>query len=253
VQRHGDEQAFHSMGGCGAHEVIVESPDHFMFLGQQSTEQVELVLKTLQARYRDLMRDRRFQTVVIFKNYGVEAGTSLAHPHWQLVATPVVPRWLRTKHFEAAEYYDRTGQCLYCDIVRRELAADQRILDQNEHYVAFLPFAGHTPFETWIVPRLRQASFRSVPDDRFQSLASLLKVVLLKLYTGLENPAFNLTIDDVPRGDEDKEYFLWHLRIVPRLTTPAGFELGSGMSINAVLPEDATKFLNATSVSQAAE
>lgn len=249
-QRRQDEHAFHLMGGCGAHEVIVESPDHNAFLAQQSVEQIEAVLRTLQLRNQDLMRDPRFQTVVIFKNHGAEAGTSLAHPHWQLVATPVVPRLLRLKHFEATEYFDRTGACLYCVLRERELAAGKRVLTTNDHYVAFLPYASHLPFETWIVPRCHEASYRHVPPDRLRPLAELLKTVLLKLYTGLENPAFNLTIDDVPRGDEDKEYFLWHIRILPHLTTTAGFELGTGMSINTVLPEDATAFLGEVPIAQ---
>jgi UDPglucose--hexose-1-phosphate uridylyltransferase len=251
-RRRTDEHNFQQMGGCGAHEVIIESPDHALFLAQQPIEQIQLVLRTLQFRYQDLMRDHRFQTVVIFKNHGVEAGTSLPHPHWQLLATPVVPRELRIKHMEATEYYDRTGQCLYCTIVARELAAGKRVLAQNEHYVAFVPYASHTPFETWIAPRMHQASFQLVPEDRVRTLAEMLKVVLLKLHTGLGNPAFNLTIDDVPRGDEDKDYFLWHMRILPRLTTPAGFELGSGMSINTVMPEDAAAFLSETAVADLA-
>ncbi len=243
-ERQIDEHSFQRMGGCGAHEVIVESPDHISFLGNQSVEQIEVVLKTLQFRYQDLMRDRRFQTVVIFKNYGLAAGTSLAHPHWQLLATPVVPRWLRMKHFEATEYFDRTGRCLYCVMLARELAAGKRILAENEHYVALLPYAGRTPFETWLVPKLHQASFQIVPENRLRTLAQILKGVLLKLYNSLANPAFNLTIDDVARGDEDKDYFLWHMRIIPRLTTPAGFELGSGMSINTLLPEEGVHILN---------
>lgn len=242
-RRESDEHAFQFMGGCGAHEVIIESPEHSLFLAQQPVEQIGLVLKTLQARSRDLMRDVRFQSVVIFKNHGLAAGTSLPHPHWQLVATPVVPRWLRLKHLTAMEYFDRTGQCLYCVMTGRELADGRRVLTENDDYVAFLPYASHVPFETWIVPRTHLASFQSVPPQRLDSLAQIMQRVLLQLYTGLDNPAFNLTIDDVARGDEDKEYFLWHMSIIPRLTTPAGFELGSGMSINTVLPEDAVKFL----------
>ncbi len=241
--RERDEHEFNSMGGCGAHEVIVESTHHSLFLAQHPASHIEVILGALQDRYRDLMRDFRFQTVVIFKNHGVDAGTSLAHPHWQLVATPVVPRLLRAKHVTATEYFDRTGHCLYCVLRDREMAAAERVLATNEHFVAFLPFASHMPFETWIVPRFHQASFTQLRRERFRPLAEILKAVLLKLYTGLDNPAFNLTIDDVPRGDEDKEYFLWHIRILPRLATPAGFELGSGMSINTVLPEDAAEFL----------
>jgi UDPglucose--hexose-1-phosphate uridylyltransferase len=238
-----DGHRFSSMGGCGAHEVIVESPRHDMFLGQQAVEQIDVVLATLQLRYRDLMHDKRFQTVIIFKNHGVGAGTSLQHPHWQLIATPVVPRLLRAQHNEAEAYFDHYGVCLYCEMLERELAAETRILAHNSDYVAFLPFASHVPFETWLMPRSPQASFVSVDGRQLRSLSEILKTALLKLHTGLDNPDFNLAIDDVPRGDEDKEYFRWHMRILPRLSTPAGFELGSGMSINTVLPEEAARFL----------
>ncbi|MBL9125468.1 MAG: galactose-1-phosphate uridylyltransferase [Planctomycetaceae bacterium] len=246
--RQTDAQAFQSMGGCGAHEVIVETPEHQKYLAQQSLEQIETLLRVLQGRSRDLSRDARFQSVVIFKNHGVAAGTSLPHPHWQLIATPVVPRRLRLKHITAMEYFDRTGECLYCAITRQELAAGSRIIAENPHYVAYVPFASRVPFEIRIVPRLHQASFQSVPGERLPTLAQILRQVLAQLYSGLENPAFNLTIDDAPRGDDDKEYFLWHMSIIPRLTTPAGFELGSGMSINTVLSEDAAVFLRRASV-----
>lgn len=235
---------FRSMGGCGAHEVIVESPEHYTPLAQQPVEQIRLVLESLQRRNQDLMRDRRFQAVIIFKNHGIGAGTSLQHPHWQLIATPVVPRLLRLKHRIATDYFDRSGNCLYCVMLEDELAAEERILAANDEYVALMPYASHLPFETWLVPRYHQSAFSEVAPGRLAGLAELLKTVLLKLYTGLENPDFNLTIDTAPRGDEDKEYFLWHIRILPRLTTPAGFELGSGMAINTVMPEEAAAFLS---------
>jgi UDPglucose--hexose-1-phosphate uridylyltransferase len=247
-----EDGMYRYMAGCGAHEVVVESPDHHRILAQQPVEQIECVLRTLQWRYQDLMRDTRFQTVILFKNHGEAAGTSLAHPHWQLIATPVAPRLLRLKHFEASEHFDRTGKCLYCEIAEQELALGKRIVARNSRFVAFMPYAAHHPFETWILPLEHQASFLLADPGSLHQLADLLKQVLLKLYTGLGNPAFNLTIDDVPRGDERKEYFLWHIRILPRLTTPAGFELGSGMSINTVLPEDAARFLNDVPIAEAA-
>lgn len=235
---------FRSMGGCGAHEVIIESPEHGLFLGQQPIEQIEAVLRALQFRQQDLMRDSRFQAVIIFKNHGAAAGTSLVHPHWQLIATPVVPRLLRQKSQVATEYFDRAGKCLYCVLLAEELEAEKRIVAANAEFVALMPYASHLPFETWIMPRRQQSSFGSVEAGQLRPLAELLRLVLLKIYTGLENPDFNLTIDSVARGDEDQRYFLWHIRIVPRITTPAGFELGSGMSINTVMPEDAVAFLS---------
>lgn len=236
--------SFQYMEGCGAHEVIVESPDHSAILAQQSVEQIDLVLRTVQFRQQDLMRDRRFQAMIAFKNHGIAAGTSLEHPHWQMIATPVVPRFLREKYAVATEYFDRTGECLYSVKLEDELAAGKRILAQNSAYVAVLPYASHVPFETWIMPRRHRSAFSDVPADELRPLADLLRLVLLKLHTALDNPSYNLTIDTVCRGDEDKDYFLWHMRILPRLTTTAGFEMGSGMAINTVFPEDARNFLS---------
>jgi UDPglucose--hexose-1-phosphate uridylyltransferase len=244
LRRREETPGFQCMGGCGAHEVVIESPEHESRLARLPLEQVERVLTAVQDRHRDLMRDHRFQAIIAFKNHGTAAGTSLAHPHWQVIATPVVPRVLRLKHFVAAEHFDRTGECLYCGMLERELSARRRVLCGNDEFTAILPYASHVPFETWIVPRRHQPSFDAAESVQLRALAEILRRVLLKLHTALDDPAYNLTIDSAPRGDEDKEYFLWHVRILPRLTTPAGFELGSGMSINTVLPEDATAFLS---------
>jgi UDPglucose--hexose-1-phosphate uridylyltransferase len=248
TRRQEEGPMFRHMGGCGAHEVIIESPDHDRFLAQQPVEQVEFVLRTLQVRFNDLLRDLRFQTIVIFKNHGEHAGTSLRHPHCQLIATPVVPQLLRLKHRVATEYFDQTGSCLYCVLLHEELAAAQRVVAENDHYAAIMPYASHVPFELWILPKQHQSSFGRVDAALLRPLAELLKSVLLKLYNGLENPDFNLTLNTAPRGDEDKAYFLWHLQILPRLTTPAGFEMGSGMSINTVLPEEAAAYLREVEV-----
>jgi UDPglucose--hexose-1-phosphate uridylyltransferase len=247
--RHYEEGAlFRTMGGCGAHEVVVESPDHERLLAQQPVEQVEALLHTLHVRFNDLMRDARFQTIIVFKNHGEAAGTSLRHPHWQIIATPVVPRLLRLKHAVATDFFDQSGECLYCVLLGEELAAGERIVLQNEHFAAVMPYASHLPFETWILPKAHQSSFGWLPEERLRPLAEILKAVLAKLHAALENPAYNLTINTAPRGDEHKSYFLWHVQILPRLTQPAGFELGSGMSINPVLPEEAARLLRETDV-----
>jgi len=243
LRHYDDANGFRNMGGCGAHEVVIESRDHFRPLAEQSVEQIERVLRTVQLRSQDLMRDKRFQAIVVFKNHGEAAGTSLRHPHWQLIATPVVPKLLRQKHIVATDYFDQTGNCLYCVMLQRELAAKTRVVETNDDFAAVLPYASHVPFETWILPRHHLSSFAFEEPRRWRALAELLKSVLQRLHRGLENPDFNLTVDSVPRGEEGKEYFLWHIRIVPRLTTPAGFELGSGMSINTVLPEEAATYL----------
>lgn len=242
----GDDGAlFRNMHGCGAHEVIIESADHTRILMQQPVEQIERILRTLQVRFNDLLRDLRFQALVIFKNHGERAGTSLRHPHFQLIAMPVVPRLLRMKQAVATQYFDLMGRCLYCDILQDELTANERLITQNEQFVAFVPYAAGFPYEVWILPRQHQPSFGSMAAEQVRPLAEVLKTVLAKLYHCLDNPDFNLTVNTVPRGDEGKDFFLWHIRVVPRLTTPAGFELGSGMYVNTVLPETAAADLRA--------
>lgn len=249
LHRDRDGRLFASMGACGAHEVVIESPDHDRFLADQPVEHVERLLATLQRRHLDLMRDKRFQTIMIFKNHGVEAGTSLRHPHWQLIATPVVPHTLRLKYGIATQYFDQFGTCLYCDLLEAELGARERVLDENDAFAAILPWASRYPFEIWIMPKIMESSFGHVPSARMGPLAALLRRVLARLHTGLNDPAFNVTFHSAPRGEEDEEYFLWHVRLIPRLTTPAGFELGSGMWINTVLPEEAAEFLRQVAVS----
>jgi UDPglucose--hexose-1-phosphate uridylyltransferase len=243
-----DGRLFRHMGGCGAHEVIIDSPSHCLSLAQQPVEQVQLLLWALQQRYIDLMRDTRFQTIVLFKNHGEQAGTSLSHPHCQLIAASVVPHMLRHKLSVAAQYFDKTGECVYEALVEEELAAKERIVTANQHFVALIPYASGVPFETWILPRRRQSSFRWLDPSLLHPLAEILKNVLSRLHLGLHDPDFNLTIDTVPRGEEQGEYFLWHIQIHPRLTQPAGFEMGSGMSINPVLPEEAAALLREVNV-----
>jgi len=192
---------------------------------------------------QNLKDDKRFQSIIIFENHGEGAGTSLQHPHWQIIATPVVPRLLRLKCNEATEYFDRTGDCLYRVMLDDEVKAKKRLIAGNDEFVAFVPYAAHLPFETWILPRRPQAAWDSLQPAQIRPLAEILKTVVLKLYVALDNPDFNLTVDMAPRGDEDSAYFLWHIRVLPRVSTPAGFELGSGMSINTTMPEDAAAFL----------
>jgi UDPglucose--hexose-1-phosphate uridylyltransferase len=234
---------FREMGGYGVHEIVIESPDHFCPLADQRIEQIEGVMRVLHSRFTSLMADPRLRTIIVFKNHGEAAGTSLAHPHWQIIATPVVPRLLRIKHAVATEYFDRAGRCVYRVLLEAELASRSRVLAENEHYAAVLPYASALAFQIRILPRVHHASFGRTPVQLLRPLAEILKSVLTKLSALLDDPAFNLTIDTAPLGDEEEPYFLWHIDILPRLTTPAGFELGSGMPINPMLPEEATRRL----------
>jgi len=236
------------LDGVGVHEVIVETPVHNRPLALMEDAGVIDVLLAYQERY-DALRPMPFvKSIIIFKNHGPSAGTSLRHPHSQLVATPIVPRHIRLQHEVARSYYDDTGQCLYSDLASHELSVGERIVVETEKFVVLHPFASHRPFETWILPKARQASFCNASTEQIKELAHVLRITLLKLYRGLNNPDFNYVLDSAPIGEEDSDYYLWHLRIIPRLTKVAGFEIGSGVYINTALPEETAQFMRSIEV-----
>jgi UDPglucose--hexose-1-phosphate uridylyltransferase len=234
---------FTEMKGVGAHEVIVETPLHNGSLALMEKDEILMLLKAYHERYNKLSQRPFAKLVIIFKNHGPAAGTSLEHSHSQLVVTPVVPRHIRLRHEVAIRYYDRSGRCLYSDLAIHELENGKRIVMDNENFVAFHPFASQRPFETWILPKKHQASFGSVSYEDLGNLAHVLRINLIKLYRGLNDPDFNYVIDTAPVGDENEPYYMWHMRIIPRLTEVAGFEIGSGIYINTAVPEETAQFM----------
>ncbi len=241
--RREEDKFFYYMDGIGMHEVIVETPVHNRPLALMEDREIEDVLRAYRDRYNTLRSMSDIRLIIIFKNHGPGAGTSLEHPHSQLVATPMVPRHIRMRLEVAMRYYDDTGRCVYSDLLKHEATSGKRLVMETERFVVFHPFASHRPFETWIVPKTHQACFGNVSAEELASLSSILRLVLLKLYQGLNNPDFNYVIDTAPIGDEEKEYYLWHLRIIPRLTEIAGFEIGSGVYINPAVPEETARFM----------
>jgi UDPglucose--hexose-1-phosphate uridylyltransferase len=237
-----------SLDGVGVHEVIVETPAHDRMPGLMTVGEVQDVLLAYQERANALAKQAWLGSIIIFKNHGPKAGTSLEHPHSQLVATPVVPRHLRMRQQVALDYYDATGRSVYSDLALLEAEMGIRVVAQSDRFVAFHPFASSRPFETWIVPRAQQPSFRDASPEDVKDLADILRIILVKLHRGLNNPDFNYVLDvGLPRGGNTNHY-LWHLRIVPRLTEMAGFEIGSGIYINTALPEETAEFMRDLSV-----
>lgn len=192
IQRQTHGPLFVSMGGVGAHEVIIETPDHGNPLPFLSEQRVADIVRAFLQRSRDLANDPRFKLILIFKNHGVDAGTSIEHPHCQLIATPVVPQQTRHKYDVAMQYYDDTGSCLYCEILHAELSCVERIIERTENFAVFHPFASRVPFETWIMPTRHQPSFASMEDSIVPSFAGLLKRTLLRLHSALGEFAYNM-------------------------------------------------------------
>lgn len=234
---------FNIAAGFGYHEVIIESPRHLYSLALMSDQEMLELLQTYQQRYAALRQDPRVKHILIFRNHGRRAGTSLQHPHSQLVATRIIPLHIRQKYEVAIRHFDDTGHCLYCDIVTAERRAGQRVVLESQDYIVVHPFASQVPFETWIFPKFHSPCFARTGSEQIGELASVLRRTLRGLHDGLGNPDFNLMLHTAPVEDEEKPYFLWHIEIRPRLTTQAGFELGTGIYINTAVPEQTAAFM----------
>lgn len=238
ITRREEGHFFREMDGVGAHEVIIETPSHNTPMALKSYQQVENVLIAYQERYNELKKNKQFKFITIFKNHGWASGTSLAHPHSQLVATPITATYYRRKFDVAVDYYDDVGKCLYCNLLAEELERGKRIVAHTKEFVILHPYASRVPYETWIIPKKHCASFGLFPATDLAELAMVLKDTLLCMYRGLDDPAFNMMVDTTTTDDEEDPHYHWHLRVVPRLSTIAGFEMGSGIYINTALPEE---------------
>ncbi|MFH1073981.1 MAG: galactose-1-phosphate uridylyltransferase [Candidatus Firestonebacteria bacterium] len=239
---------FRSRGGYGHHEVVIESPKHNTTTALLDEAQIISILKTYKNRYNFLAKDPEIKDIVIFKNHGQEAGTSLEHSHSQIVATPIVPRQVRSRMEIAMSNYDDHHECLYCRIMAEELKAKARIIAETEHFVCFTPYAALTPFHTWIYPKTHNSNYGCVNDAELADFAKIIRITLRKFYIGLNNPDYNYVIRSAPIDAGNVNYFHWYLSIIPRLTKSAGFELGSGMFINSSLPEENAEFLRKTKI-----
>ncbi len=234
---------FETMGGVGAHEIIIETPHHNLQPGMMNPRQLISVLWMYRERYRDLDRDERFKYLLLFRNHGRSAGASLSHPHSQLIALPIVPKRAMEELEGAQQYFAREGRCAYCDVLRQEKTEQVRLVWENDEFAAFAPFAAWCPFELWILPKQHVASFGELGDGQIPSLAEVLHQVLGRLNHCLSNPPYNYIIHTAPYNDKVSHFYHWHIEVIPRLSQVAGFEWGSGFYINTVPPEDAAKYL----------
>lgn len=237
------EGLYDKMNGLGAHEIIIESPDHNTSLAGLSLKRTEDVFWAYRDRVIDLKKDHRLKYVLLFKNEGSSAGASLEHTHSQLIALPIVPKRVIEEIAGSKKYYSYKERCIYCDIIKQEQESKNRVAIENEHFIATCPFAPRFPFETWILPKRHNDSFEHTSSIEFSDLAKIMKELLMRLDKLLNIPPYNYIIHTSPLRQDVGEFYHWHIEIMPKLTKVAGFEWGSGFYINPTSPEDAAKAL----------
>lgn len=242
LNREGDG-VYDKMNGIGAHEVIIETPNHDETLSSMPKNNFKNVLWAYRERMIDLKKDLRFKYVLIFKNQGEQAGASLPHSHSQLIALPIVPKRVLEELESCSRYFNFKERCLICDIVRQEIQQGVRVVAENKDFLAFCPYAPRFPFEVWLLPKKHESSYEKIEDNSLDSLASIFQTVLQRLDAVLEEPPYNFVLHTAPFTDIHGGHYHWHFEIIPKLTKVAGFEWGSGFYINPTPPEEAAKYL----------
>jgi UDPglucose--hexose-1-phosphate uridylyltransferase len=242
------EGLYDKMNGVGAHEVVVETPDHARQMADLSESEFESVLWAYRDRILDLKRDSRLRYVMVFKNHGAAAGATIEHTHSQLIALPIVPKTVLEEMKGALEYYGYKERCVYCDIIRQEQQDGRRVIFENESFIVLAPYAPLFPFETWVLPRAHDSTFEECQQEEYKLLANAMLTTLRKLKAVLSAPPYNFMLHMSPFNEQHNPHYHWHFEILPSLTKMAGFEWGSGFYINPTPPEEAARFLREVEV-----
>ncbi len=245
------------MNGVGAHELVIETPEHILNIADLPLETIDKVLSVYALRMRDLEQDERLRYVLIYKNYeGERQRGSIFHSRSNIIALPVNPKRVKEKLSGAKKYYNYHERCIFCDIIRQEKEQGVRLVAENDHFIALSAFASRFPFETWIIPKTHLCDFYKLDPNHYRSLSLILKTVLKKIKVGLNDPPYSWVVFTAPFRKKRRpgywmtleEDFHWHIEIIPQLTRIAGFEWGTGFYINPMLPEDSAEFLRTIEV-----
>ena len=225
------------MSGVGFHEVIIETPKHNLNTALLDELQIINIVQTYKERYLEVLKDKRIELIIIFKNHGRSAGTSLEHPHSQLIATPCIPTILNQEKKASKMFWDKNCKCCFCDILDKEKKSP-RFIWENNSFLVFTPWASVNPLEFWIMPKMHHSNMLDMSEMEKKDLAEVLRVSLGGLKNVVNDPPYNFGFHSLI-DEKTTDYYHWHLEVYPRLNIWAGFEKSTGMFINVISPEDA--------------
>ncbi|MCK5719216.1 MAG: DUF4931 domain-containing protein [Thiomargarita sp.] len=252
--------------GYGRHEVIIDHSNHGIAIQDMSVEHLSLLFKTYKNRMNDIYQDERIKYVLAFKNFGPAAGASIPHTHSQIIAMPVVPQNVHNEIENTRIHYQKHNKCIFCSLVdealtfeatiydrvsgeiRRKIDVGQYVIERGEHFIAIKPFASHFEWELHILPLKHEADFTNVTDELLTDFAQVLKKSMARLDTVIGGAQYNYFLHTLPHSKNYQDCnssYHWHLEICPRTSIPTGFELGSGLSVNTISPEQAAEQLRA--------
>ena len=235
------EGMYDVMEAIGAHEIVIEAPEHDQNFAMMEPSQIERTLFAYRERLIDLEKDRRFEQFLILKNY---PGIFNHHPHSHIIAMPVIPRGIDEEIWGALDYYQRKDRCIFCDIIKEEISLKKRVILETVHFLVFAPFASRYPFETWIIPKIHSSDFHRINKEEMEDLSSAIQSLFLRFHKLLSDPPYSLTLHTSPVQNRfHRSEYHWHIETRLRIGLREGFEWGTGFFVNPTPPENAAAYL----------
>jgi len=235
------EGMYDVMDAIGAHEIVVETPEHHQNLATMESNQIEKILTAYQERLIDLEKDRRFEQFLILKNY---PGVFNRHSHSHIMAMPVIPRRIDEEIWGALDYYKRKERCIFCDIIKEEISAKKRVVLETVHFLVFCPFASRYPFETWIIPKAHAPDFHRLTAEEAGDFSVAIQTLFIRFYKLLSDPPYSIAFHTSPvQSRFHRTEYHWHFEARLRIGLREGFEWGTGFFVNPTPPEDAAAYL----------
>jgi UDPglucose--hexose-1-phosphate uridylyltransferase len=237
------EGIYQKLKGCGSHELVIDTPTHNKTIIDLSEDELKKIVTAAITRYAEFKKNPNNLITFIFKNFGVLAGQTQPHLHTQIVGSRVVPLYTRSLLREAEKHFDTFGSCVVCDMLRYEKKEQKRLVYQNGDYVAFVPYAAGAEHETWIVPTWHRSGMQDVEGKRVDNLAEIMRKILNKFRVSLDNPDFNFVFRTCPYPLANVPFYHWYIQFLPRTKILGGFERGTRIQVNTVLPEESARML----------
>ena len=254
-----------AMDGYGRHEVMIDHFQHGIAVHEMSDSHLAMLFGAYQDRMKQLYEsDPRLRYVLVFKNFGPAAGGSIPHTHSQIIATPVIPENVAREVRNSREFHDKNHQCIFCTLidealtfeatiydrgsgeVRRKINVGQYVVERGEKFIAIKPFASRYEWEVHILPLRHEADFLNEGPEDLADLARVMRRTMARLDAVLGGAQYNFFLHSLPhdaKSEGCRQSYHWHLEICPRTSIPTGFELGSGLFVNTISPEEAAERL----------
>ncbi len=247
---HRMEDSFYGMRpSTGGHDVLVikdADTNIYSFTKQEWFELFEMAKR----RYVYWRKNESVEHTMLIYNNGANAGASITHPHAQIFAANIIPNQIVREMAGAEQYFINNGKNVFADLIFHENKEKERVIAENDEFIAFTFYAARFPFETWILPKEDYAHFEDTPATYIHSLAQIMEDVMTRFGRVLKKPALNFYLHDLPESIKESDYFRWHIEITPRVGTYGGYELGSGVVVNTMGPEDAAEYLRKSRITR---